>query len=299
MAADGLGMGWIHFRVNAAQLHNAIRRHIDPDGTLDMGSGQALIRLRGLLETVKPLRSNFAALAVESTTAVRQFLAMAAILKHVDADTPIRLLIAECEQPQTVLAALYFARLFGIADRVDVSPLFETETALEHGGRFLDALLAEPAYQAQARQRGRLAIQTGFSDAGRFVGQVPAALAIERLQGRLARAMVSNGLSDVAALIFNTHGESMGRGAHPASFTDRLAWPMSRWARAQFAKAGIRVDAEASFQGGDGFLFFGAVDVVVVGTHAVVAVAVSLQVAVAITVRPCEGDVRQAEATGG
>lgn len=257
MAADGLGMGWIHFRVNAAQLHNAIRRRIDPEGHLDMGSGQALIRLRGLLDTVKPLRSNFAALAVESTTAVRQFLAMAAILKHVDADTPIRLLIAECEQPQTVLAALYFAKLFGIADRVDVSPLFETETALEHGGRFLDALLAEPAFQAQARARGRVAIQTGFSDAGRFVGQVPAALAIERLQGRLARAMVSNGLLDVAALIFNTHGESMGRGAHPASFTDRLAWPMSRWARAQFAKAGIQVEAEASFQGGDGFLFFG------------------------------------------
>jgi phosphoenolpyruvate carboxylase len=238
-------------------LHNAIRRRIDPDGTLDMGSGQALIRLRGLLETVKPLRSNLAALAVESTTAVRQFLAMAAILKHVDADTPIRLLIAECEQPTTVLAALYFARLFGIAGHVDVSPLFETETALEHGGRFLDALLAEPAYQAHARQRGRVAIQTGFSDAGRFVGQVPAALAIERLQGRLARAMAANGLADVAALIFNTHGESMGRGAHPASFADRLAWPMSRWARARFAHAGIRVEAEASFQGGDGYLFFG------------------------------------------
>ena len=257
MAADGLGMGWVHFRVNAAQLHNAIRRRIDPDGTLDMASGQALLRLRGLLETVQPLRSNFAALAVESTTAVRQFLAMAAILKHIDADTPIRLLIAECEQPTTVLAALYFARLFGISDRVDVSPLFETETALEHGGRFLDALLAEPAYRDHARRRGRVAIQTGFSDAGRFVGQVPAALAIERLQGRLARAMTANGLADVAALIFNTHGESMGRGAHPASFTDRLAWPLSRWARAQFVQAGIRVEAEASFQGGDGFLFFG------------------------------------------
>jgi phosphoenolpyruvate carboxylase len=30
MRADGLGMGWIHFRVNAKQLHNAIRRRIDP-----------------------------------------------------------------------------------------------------------------------------------------------------------------------------------------------------------------------------------------------------------------------------
>ena len=27
--------------------------------------------------------------------------------------------------------------------------------------------------------------------------------------------MTANGLTDVAALIFNTHGESMGRGAHP------------------------------------------------------------------------------------
>ncbi|MEI6486194.1 MAG: phosphoenolpyruvate carboxylase [Sphingomonadales bacterium] len=257
MAAEGLGMGWIHFRLNAAQLHNAIRRRIDPDGHLDMASGQALARLREALDTEVPLRSNFAALAVESTTAVRQFLAMVAMLRHIDADTPIRLLIAECEQPTTVLAALYFAKLFGIDSHVDVSPLFETETALEHGGRFLDALLAEPAYQAHARRRGRVAIQTGFSDAGRFVGQIPAALAIERLQGRLARAMAAHGLADVAALVFNTHGESMGRGAHPASFSERLAWPMSRWARAQFARAGIRVEAEASFQGGDGYLFFG------------------------------------------
>lgn len=257
MAADGLGMGAIHFRVNAAQLHNAIRRRIDPDGSLDMASGQALIRLRKLLDEVQPLRSNFAALAVESTTAVRQFLAMAAILRHVDADTPIRLLIAECEQPQTVLSALYFAKAFGIDEKVDVSPLFETETALEHGGRFLDALLAEPAYVAHARRRGRVAIQTGFSDAGRFVGQIPAALAIERLQFRLARAMASHGLSDVAALIFNTHGESMGRGAHPVNFGERLSWPLSRWVRSQFDRSGIRIEAEASFQGGDGFLFFG------------------------------------------
>src|SRR5690606_36979802 len=159
-------------------------------------------------------------------------------------------------EPATVLAALYFARLFGIEDKVDVSPLFETESALEHGGRFLDALLAEDEYRAYARGRGRLAIQTGFSDAGRFVGQIPASLAIERLQGRLAEAMTANGLTDVAALVFNTHGESMGRGAHPDSLADRLAWPLSPWARRRFVRAGIRLEPEVSFQGGDGYLFF-------------------------------------------
>lgn len=257
MRADGLGMGWIHFRVNAKQLHNAVRRRLGEDAEgLDLASKGAIATLRRLVEEAKPLRTNFAALATESSTAIRQFLAMAQILKHIDADAPIRMLVAECEQPATVLAALYFAKLFGVEDKVDVSPLFETETALEHGGRFLDALLAEPAYRAYARARGRVSVQTGFSDAGRFVGQVPAALAIERLQGRLAEAMAANGLGDVAALVFNTHGESMGRGAHPASLKDRLEWPLSPWARRRFARAGIRLEPEVSFQGGDGYLFF-------------------------------------------
>lgn len=123
MRADGLGMGGIHFRVNSSQLSNAIRRRIDPDNRLDLSSKVALVRMRELLAEVVPLRANFAALAIENTTAVRQFLAMAQILHHIDAEAPIRMLVAECEQPTTILAALYFARLFGIEGKVDVSPL--------------------------------------------------------------------------------------------------------------------------------------------------------------------------------
>jgi len=256
MRADGLGMGWIHFRMNSSQLHNAVRNRIDPDNTLDLASGTALSLLRDHIKKVKPLRSNFAALAIETTTALRQFITIAQILHHIDADAPIRLLIAECEEPQTVMAALYFAKLFGIDDKVDVSPLFETQTALEHGGRFLEALLAEPVYRDYARRRGRVAIQTGYSDAGRFVGQIPAALALERLEARLARAMEKNGLDRVSALIFNTHGESMGRGCFPGGMIDRLTWPMSHWARDQFARRAVPLEMEASFQGGDGFLYF-------------------------------------------
>ncbi|HEX7710118.1 MAG TPA: phosphoenolpyruvate carboxylase [Sphingomonadaceae bacterium] len=256
MRADGLGMGWIHFRVNSTQLRNAIRRVVDPEGELDLASRSAMVRLREALDKATPHRANFAALAIESSTAIRQFLAMAQILHHIDADAPIRMLIAESEVPATTLSALYFAKLFGIDDKVDVSPLFETDNALENGGRLLDALLAEPDYQAYVRRRGRVAIETGFSDAGRFVGQIPASLAIERLQGRLAEAMAANGLTDVAALIFNTHGESMGRGAHPDSFADRLSWPLTPWAKRRFMRAGIALEPEVSFQGGDGYLFF-------------------------------------------
>jgi phosphoenolpyruvate carboxylase len=256
MRADGLGMAHVHFRVNAKQLHNAIRVHLHESPQLDLASKGAVATLRRMLADVAPKRTNFASLAIESSTATRQFLAMAQILEHIDADTPIRMLVAECEQPSTILAALYLAKLFGIEGKVDVSPLFETEEALEHGGRFLEALCAEETYQDYARQRGRVCIQTGFSDAGRFVGQIPASLAIERLQGRLAQAMERNKLTDVAALIFNTHGESMGRGAHPSSFADRLTWPLSPWARSRFSRNGIALEPEVSFQGGDGYLHF-------------------------------------------
>lgn len=256
MRADGLGMGHVHFRVNAKQLHNAIRSHLHDAPNLDLASKGAVATLRKMVADTKPLRTNFASLAIESSTAIRQFLAMAQILEHIDSDTPIRMLIAECEQPATILAALYFAKSFGTEAMTDVSPLFETESALEHGGRFLDALCAEEQYRDYVRKRGRACIQTGFSDAGRFVGQIPASLAIERLQGRFAQAMANNGLNDVAALIFNTHGESMGRGAHPSGFADRLTWPMSRWARSRFVRNGIALEPEVSFQGGDGYLFF-------------------------------------------
>ena len=56
------------------------------------------------------------------------------ILKHIDEDMPIRLLdSAECEKPITYMIALYLAHKFGIADKLDISPLFETTFGLEHG----------------------------------------------------------------------------------------------------------------------------------------------------------------------
>jgi len=106
MRADGLGMGWIHFRVNAKQLHNAIRRRLPEGEVIDLASKGALATLRRMVEEAAPLRTNFAALATESSTAIRQFIAMAQILKHIDADAPVRMLVAECEQPAALLAAL-------------------------------------------------------------------------------------------------------------------------------------------------------------------------------------------------
>ena len=66
--------------------------------------------------------------------------------------------------------------------------------------------------------------QTGFSDAGRYLGQTPASASIERLRLRIARLFPKHGLRGVQLVIFDTHGESIGRGAHPAGFEERLSY---------------------------------------------------------------------------
>ncbi|MDX2290053.1 MAG: phosphoenolpyruvate carboxylase [Hyphomicrobiaceae bacterium] len=252
----GLGMSHIHVRVNAAQLTNALRAYVHEPWTSDLSERQALIRLAEMIAKVEPESVNFGTLELETATAIRQFAMIAQIRKHVDADTPVRFLIAECESPATVLIAVFFAKLFGVSDIVDISPLFETPSGLERGARLMERLFEEQSYRDYVKGRGRMSIQTGFSDAGRFIGQIAATLAIERLHLALAELMPAHGLGDVEALIFSTHGESMGRGAHPGDLHRRLGYILPHEIRRRFAARGLALKHESSFQGGDGFMFF-------------------------------------------
>ncbi|MDJ0921014.1 MAG: phosphoenolpyruvate carboxylase [Henriciella sp.] len=249
------GTARIHLRLNAAQIGTVIRRDLGLDTeNRDLGRS-ALSDLAALAATDAPLPVNFADLMLEQSTARRQFMMCAQFLKHIDSDAPIRFLIAESENPATVMGALYLARQYGVDQSLDISPLFETPEALETGGRFIEQLLAEPEYLTYLRGRGYLSVQLGFSDAGRFIGQVSADMAIERIHNLISRAVADTG-EPLSLLIFNTHGESMGRGAWPGSFKQRFDHLLSHWARQQSRDRGVPLRHEVSFQGGDGFLHF-------------------------------------------
>lgn len=256
MLSYGLGLSRIHLRVNAAQVRSALRADfgLDPDtgflgrSALDVAAKKA--------DAAKTRKINFASVFLEKMTARRQFMLCAQILKHIDEDAPIRYLIAECEAPATVMGAVYLARHYGVEHKLDISPLFESPQALERGGRFIERLLSEARFRDYITARGRMCIQLGFSDSGRFMGQCAADLAIERLHVLFARAMADAGIKNVEALIFNTHGESMGRGAHSGSFTERLNHLTTPWVRSLFAEKGIPLSTECSFQGGEGYLHF-------------------------------------------
>ncbi|MDG1142103.1 MAG: phosphoenolpyruvate carboxylase [Hellea sp.] len=255
MVAFGLGTARIHFRLNNQHVVSALKSTF---GITDHTSDKRTLLLRAskLTKNVKVQPVNFGSLALEKSTAHEKMILTAQIHKYIDDETPIRLLIAECEDSLTPMGMLYLAKRYGIEKHLDISPLFETADALNNGGRIIGKMLSNEVYRNYIKDRGVFAIQTGFSDAGRFMGQIPATLAIERLHSHFASQIEKFDIKNVTAVIFNTHGESFGRGGHPGSVIDRVNYVMSPWAMRQFEKRLLPVCHETSFQGGDGFMWF-------------------------------------------
>jgi phosphoenolpyruvate carboxylase len=259
LVSHGMSLAHTHVRLNATQLHNVVRQRLGiSDPPDDVAYRRALLSaINAALDAVKPVPVDFGALLAERASAARLMMTVAQIVKHIDAATPVRFLIAETESGYTLLAALWLARLFGIEERIEISPLFETADALERGAHVLEEALRSPHYRAYLEKTGRLALQFGYSDSGRYVGQIAASYLIERLRLKIAETLARFGVRGVEVVLFDTHGESIGRGAHPGSLADRLRYLSPTASRQALNKASLPVREETAFQGGDGYLLFG------------------------------------------
>jgi phosphoenolpyruvate carboxylase len=259
LLSHGLALAHTHTRLNAAQIHNVVRQRLGfADAPEDPSRRRALFaKINAALDVVRPEAVDFGALIAEQASAAKLMMTVAQIVKHVDSSVPIRFLIAETETGYTLLAALWLARLFGVENHIEISPLFETAEALEQGATVLEQALRSPHYRDYLRKTGKLALQFGYSDSGRYVGQLAATYLIERLRLKIGQTLERHGVSGVEVILFDTHGESIGRGAHPGSLADRLKYLSPTASRQALSNAGLKVREEAAFQGGDGYLLFG------------------------------------------
>ena len=259
IVSHGLALAHTHTRLNAAQLHNVVRQRLGiADPPEDPAHRRALFSaINAALDSVRPIPVDFGALLAEQASAAKLMMTVAQIVKHVDSSVPVRFLIAETETGYTLLAALWLAKLFGIEKQIEISPLFETASALEHGATVLDEALRSPHYREYLKTTGRLALQFGYSDSGRYVGQLAASYLIERLRLKIGETLAKHDISGVEVILFDTHGESIGRGAHPGSLSDRLRYLSPTASRQALNRAGLAVREESAFQGGDGYLLFG------------------------------------------
>ncbi len=253
-----LGLARTQVRLNANQLNNAISKEIDLHGNPDDPANKStyLNSVSKLIDKVSPVKINFGTILSENMNAKRFFMIIAQMFKYIDEDQPVRFLIAECDYAMTALTALYFAKLFNLDEKIDISPLFETEKALANGHLVVETLVRNEYYRKYLLKRGKICIQTGFSDAGRYLGQPAAVLSIENLQRKIAKVLADNDLSSIKLLIFDTHGESIGRGGHPVSLEERLQYINCSYTRKKLNEWNIKLIQEVSFQGGDGYQYF-------------------------------------------
>jgi phosphoenolpyruvate carboxylase len=256
LETQGVCLAHIHVRLNAAQLHNSVRRDVGLETSpADPANRRSYFQaVNALIEGCVAGEVGFKSLLTEPASARRLFMTLAQMARYVDAVSPVRFLIAETESGFTLLAALYLAKLYGVDGLVEISPLFETEEGLGRGELVVAEALKSRSFQSYVKGQGRLAVEFGFSDSGRFIGQLAATFRIERLRLRLAQLVEDEGLCGLEVILFNTHGESLGRGGHPGGLADRWAYAAPPRNRHEFARRGILVREEDSFQGGEGYL---------------------------------------------
>jgi phosphoenolpyruvate carboxylase len=261
LVAHGLSLAHTQVRLNSAQLHNAVRLRFPAlgSGPEDPAHRRALFAgINAALEEARAEPVDIGGLMAEQASAARLVMTVRQIAKHIDASQPIRFLVAETESGYTLLAALLLARLAGVEDQIEISPLFETAEALERRGeRVVEEALRSPQWRAHLQRVGRLCLQFGYSDSGRYIGQTAATHLIERLKLRVADLLTRHGLQGLEVVLFDTHGEGLGRGGHPDGLAARFDYLDPPAVRAAFAERGIRTRLETSFQGGDGYLLFG------------------------------------------
>ena len=122
-----------------------------------------------------------------------------------------------------LLAVLLLATDAGVADGLDLVPLFETVADLHAAPAILEALFAHPAYAAHLAARGRRQqIMIGYSDSNKDGGYLTAGWELHLAQRTLARTCAAHG---VQMMLFHGRGGSVGRGGGGSAGQAVLAQP--------------------------------------------------------------------------
>jgi phosphoenolpyruvate carboxylase len=131
-------------------------------------------------------------------------------------------------QPSDVLLMLLYAREVGVADHVDLVPLFETVDDLVAAPEVMTALFTNPAYQHHLKKRlsasgsPRQQIMIGYSDSNKDGGYIASNWSLYRAQMTLSEVCRAY---EVDLELFHGRGGSIGRGGGPTNHAIRSGPP--------------------------------------------------------------------------
>jgi phosphoenolpyruvate carboxylase len=123
------------------------------------------------------------------------------------------------QQPSDTLAMLLMATEVGVANALDLVPLFETLDDLHRGAEMLAGLFVNPTYRQYLAARSigsglHQQIMLGYSDSGKDGGYLASNWQLYHAQQTLTAACEAHGVS---LQLFHGRGGSIGRGGGPTN----------------------------------------------------------------------------------
>lgn len=124
------------------------------------------------------------------------------------------------ETPSDVLAMLLFAQEVGVADNIDIVPLFETVEDLMNAPDVMTTLFNTAVYQAHLKKRlmpdgtPKQQIMLGYSDSNKDGGYIASNWHLYQAQRALAKVCIDH---NITLELFHGRGGSIGRGGGPTN----------------------------------------------------------------------------------
>lgn len=155
------------------------------------------------------------AYSVETNETIALFQVLKRAYENYGAEPLGVFVISMAQSASDVLAILLLAHWAGIADKLDIVPLFEQMDALKQSAAILDTLFTNPAYKKHLTARGmQQQVMVGYSDSNKESGLVAANWALYQAKTSLAELCRARG---VTLTLFHGRGGSVARGGGPPS----------------------------------------------------------------------------------
>ncbi len=167
------------------------------------------------LEGRRPLTPAHLDFSAETNETVETFRRVRRAHERVGPEAIQTYIISMTRGPSDLLAVLLLARDAGVAEGLDIVPLFETAEDLHQSRSTLELLFSHPAYGRHLEgRRRRQTVMVGYSDSNKQDGYVTANWELHLAQRALSDLCERSG---VALTFFHGRGGTVGRGGGPAN----------------------------------------------------------------------------------
>jgi phosphoenolpyruvate carboxylase len=215
----GFHLATLDLRQHSARVESALAevfaRYGDGNGYAEWSEDERVERLSAELVGRRPLSPARLDFSEETNETLELFRLVRRAHERVGRRAIDSYIVSMTRGASDVLAVLLMAKDAGVADDLDVVPLFETIADLHEAPAIMERLFESPVYAEHLRARGgSQPIMIGYSDSNKDGGYLTACWELHLAQRALAAVCARH---DVRLTLFHGRGGSVGRGGGPAN----------------------------------------------------------------------------------